>query len=308
LLDPRKIRWDLELAEKFEIPVRILPTIGDTGAPAGAVTAEVARAVGQTPAVFRTAGHDTAAAVASVPARGRDWAYISSGTWSLVGVELREPLISSASLAADFTNELGFGGTTRFLRNVAGLWLVQESQRTWAATGQALSWGELEQLAEAAPPLRSLINPDDARFAPPGDMPSRIRAACREHGEPEPNSPGEVVRCVLESLALKYRYVLNTIERLLLREIEVIHIVGGGSRNRLLNQFTADATGKRIIAGPVEATAAGNALIQAIAQRRLGGLADLREVVAASFALETFEPRPSSAWAEAIDRFKRLLY
>ncbi|MEW6253145.1 MAG: rhamnulokinase family protein [Planctomycetota bacterium] len=307
MLNPRSTRWDFELVERAGAPVRILPGIANTGTPVGDLTQDVAAEVGQAARVIRTAGHDTACAVAAVPATGGNWAYISSGTWSLVGVELREPLITPASLAADFTNEVGVGGTIRFLRNVAGLWLVQEAQRTWAAAGQHYSWDELARMAEGAPALAAFVDPDDPQFAPPGDMPARIRAACAATGQVVPETPGAVVRCALESLALKVRRVLHTLEALLLRSLEVVHVVGGGSQNRLLNQFIADATGKPVIAGPVEATALGNVLIQALGQGRIGSTAELRQVVAASTALSTFEPRAMAAWEDAAGRFERVL-
>jgi rhamnulokinase len=307
MVDARTGNWSRELLEKLGLPARLLPRVDTTGSIAGVLLPEVSNEVGQTGTpVIRTAGHDTAAAVAAVPASGENWAYISSGTWSLIGVELPTPLISSQTLAADFTNEAGVAGTTRFLRNVAGLWLVQECQRTWAAQGHQYSHAELSRLAAAAPALRSCVDPDDPRFAEPGDMPSRICRVCEETGQPVPQSPGEIVRCALESLALKYRVVLDTLERLIRRQIEVLHIVGGGVQNDLLNQFTADATGKLVIAGPVEATAAGNVLVQALAQGRVGSLGELRQVVHASTGLKRYEPHEPAAWQEAFGRFARL--
>ncbi len=307
MVDARTGDWAFELLERMGLPVQLLPHIAATGSVAGALSLALAAEVGQaaTP-VIRTASHDTAAAVAAVPAAGGSWAYISSGTWSLIGVELAEPLISPQTLAADFTNEAGVGGTTRFLRNVAGLWLVQECQRTWAAEGRLYSHAELARLAAAAPALRSFVEPDDPRFAEPGDMPGRIRQACAETGQPVPQSPGELVRAALESLALKYRVVLDTLEKLVGRRIEVVHLVGGGVQNELLNQFTADATGRPIVAGPVEATAIGNVLVQALAQGRIGSLSELRQIVAASTALQHYEPREPTAWQDALGRFARL--
>jgi rhamnulokinase len=307
MIDARTGDWSRELMEKLELPAHLPPRIDPTGTVAGALLPEVSNEVGQsgTP-VIRTAGHDTAAAVAAVPASDGSWAYISSGTWSLIGVELSAPLISPETLAADFTNEAGVAGTTRFLRNVAGLWLVQECQRIWAGQGHTYSHAELSRLAAVAPALRSFVNPDDPRFAEPGDMPGRIRQACQETGQPVPQSPGELVRCALESLALKYRVVLDTLERLIGRQIETLHIVGGGVQNDLLNQFTADATGKPVRAGPVEATATGNVLVQALAQRRLGALADLRAVVRASTRVQQYEPREQARWQDAFVRFAGL--
>jgi len=305
MLDARAGNWSVELLQRLGLPTQLLPTIAPTGSVAGLLSPELAAEVGQTGTpVIRTASHDTAAAVAAVPAGGGSWAYISSGTWSLVGVELPAPLISPQTLAADFTNEAGVAGTTRLLRNVAGLWLVQECQRTWAAQGQNYSHAELSRLAAAAPPLRSFVDPDDPRFAEPGDMPSRIRQACAQTGQPVPRSPGEIVRTALESLALRYRIVLDTLERLTERRIEVVHLVGGGVQNELLNQFTADATGRPVIAGPVEATALGNVLVQAMAQGRIGTLAELRQVVAASTVLKHYQPCEPNAWLAARERLR----
>ncbi len=306
MLDPRTGAWDTALLAQLGVPARILPEIAATGAPVGPLVNDIAAEIGQTPCIIRTAGHDTACAVAAVPATASHWAYISSGTWSLVGVELNQPLITPATLAADFTNEAGVAGTIRFLRNVAGLWLVQEAQRTWAAAGQAYSWAELAHLAAAAPPLAAFVDPDDPHFAIPGDMPARIAASCAETGQIVPDTPGAIVRCALESLALKYRRVLRELEHLLGRKLEVIHVVGGGSQNQLLNQFTADATAKPVVAGPVEATALGNILVQALGRGRLASLTDLRRVVAASTELIHYEPRNTAHWDAAAARFDRL--
>jgi sugar (pentulose or hexulose) kinase len=304
IMNARTSDWDHELLEALGIPTRIMPPIRETGSIGGELLEQITDDVGQagTP-VVSTAGHDTAAAVAAVPASGTGWAYISSGTWSLVGVELPEPLITPEALAADFTNEAGVANTTRFLRNVAGLWLVQECQRTWASQGQTYSHEELARLADDAPPLVSFVDPDDPRFAEPGDMPTRIRQACQETGQQVPESPGQIVRCALESLALKYRHVLATLERLIARTVEVVHIVGGGVQNELLNQFTASATEKPVLAGPVEATAAGNVMVQALAQRRVASLDELRQIVAASSEPKRYEPRDGDAWREAYQRF-----
>jgi len=300
--------WDTELLELLGLPVRIVPPIRRTGSPAGRIRADVAAEVGQSDAVLvRTAGHDTGAAVAAVPAIGEQWAYVSSGTWSLVGVELSRPLISPEARDANFTNEAGVDGTTRFLRNVAGLWLVQECQRVWAASGRALTHEELVRQAAAAAPLRCWVDPDDPRFLEPGDMPQRICQACGESGQVIPDSPGAIARCVFESLALKCRHVLETLERLTGKAIEIVHIVGGGARNELLNQFIADATGRPVRAGPAEATAVGNLLVQAFAHGRIASLAELREVVARSFAIRDYEPHQTAAWQDACGRFPWLL-
>jgi len=304
MMNTRSGAWDAEFLDRLDLPARLLPPIRDTGTVAGTLLPEVSDECGQPGLrLIHTACHDTAAAVAAAPAAGNDWAYISSGTWSLVGVERNEPLITPEAMDANFTNEAGVAGTTRFLRNVAGLWLVQECQRTWACQGTEHSYESLIALAEAAEPLRSFVDPDTPRFADPGDMPARIREACREASLPVPESPGQVVRCALESLAMKYRHVLATLGRITGRRIAVLHVVGGGSRNRLLNQWTADATGLPVVAGPVEATAVGNLLVQALGRGRIGTLADLRRIVAASGELQRYEPWNTNAWDEAQGRF-----
>jgi len=308
MLNARTGAWDVESLETLNLPTRILPVIEKTGTVGGQLRSEVGDEVGQAgmPLIY-TACHDTAAAVAAVPATGQHWAYISSGTWSLIGVERARPLISPETLEANFTNEAGVAGTTRFLRNVAGLWLVQECQRTWFAQGQSYSHEHLTQMAAEAPSLRSFIDPDVVGFGEPGDAPGRIAAACRRAGQPAPASPGAVIRCVLESLALKYRYVVETLERLTGQSIAVIHIVGGGAKSELLNQFTADATGRPVTAGPVEATAAGNVMVQAMARKHVSSLEELRRVVAASSEMKCYEPRDVEAWQEAYGRYQLLL-
>jgi rhamnulokinase len=252
--------------------------------------------------VYATAAHDTAAAVAAVPASGTDWCYISSGTWSLMGVEIDEPLVGETSLGLNFTNEIGVEGKVRLLKNIAGLWVLQECRRAWARAGREYSYEQLVQLASEARPFAAVIDPDG--FLEPGRMPERIAEFCRNTGQAEPEQPGAMCRVALESLALRYRQVVENLETLTGRTIRVIHIVGGGSKNRLLNQLAADATGRRVVAGPVEATAAGNVLVQAIGAGELRGLKEVRDVVRDSFELETFEPSGadwSGAWRTYLD-------
>jgi rhamnulokinase len=257
--------------------------------------------------VIATCSHDTAAAVAAVPATSTgDWAFLSSGTWSLIGVELPAPLINESVRAQNFSNEAGFGGTTCFLQSLAGLWILQECRRTWAQSGQALDYAALAAEAAAAEPFRALLRPDDPRFQKPGDMPARIAAYCRETGQRSPETPGQFTRCIYESLALLYRKCLASLEELTGRPLTRLHIVGGGSQSRLLNQFAANATGRTVLAGPVEATALGNVLIQAIALGHLGSLEELRRTVAASFPIEEFVPADEPAWDAAFTRFNTL--
>jgi rhamnulokinase len=254
--------------------------------------------------VVATCSHDTGAAVAAVPAQeGEDWAYLSSGTWSLLGLELPQPLISEKVREHNFTNEAGYGGTTRFLKNIVGLWILQESRREWARQGQELDYATLTQQVERAEPFRSLIDPRQPRFLKPGEMPQKMARFCLETGQPAPETPGEFVRCIFESLALLYRVTIEELEQLSGRTISRLHIVGGGSQSALLNQFAASATGRQVIAGPAEATAIGNVLLQAIALGDLGSLAALRQVVRDSFALQTFEPISPEVWGAAYQRF-----
>jgi rhamnulokinase len=259
--------------------------------------------------VIATATHDTAAAVAAVPATGTDWAYISSGTWSLMGVELDSPRTGPDALAANFTNEIGFGGTVRFLKNVMGLWLVQECRRAYERAGTPRTYEQLVQEAATAPSFGPVVDPDDASFILPASMPQALADFCRKSGQKPPDGIGATVRCALESLALRYRWVLERLEALTGRTLRTIHVVGGGSQNELLNQLTADCCGRPVVAGPVEATAAGNILVQAVGVGLLGSLAQGREVIRQSFGVKTFEPRADrrERWDAHYAAFTQLL-
>jgi rhamnulokinase len=281
-----------------------------TGTPLGTLRGSVAARTGLGRIeVVAPATHDTGSAVAAVPTQRSgtpSWAYISSGTWSLMGVEIGAANLSDRALALNVTNEGGIDGTYRLLKNIMGLWLVQECRRSFERSGKPLGYGELTERAGRAPAFRSLIEPDDPAFLSPDDMPSAIAGWCRKAGQPVPEDEGQLVRCALESLALKYLTVLEWLEELTGTRIEVIHIVGGGSQNDLLNQFTADACGRPVIAGPVEATALGNVLVQARSSGELGTLAEIREVVRRSTELRTYEPGRESQWQEAYARFVEL--
>lgn len=304
--NPVEKRWATEVFEKLGLPTRILPEIVQPGTLLGPVLPEIAEScgIGAAP-VYATAGHDTAAAVAAVPGEGDDWCYISSGTWSLMGVEQPTPIINEKVLALNFTNEVGFGGSIRLLKNIAGLWLVQECRKAWAAEGRMFDYAQLAEMASRAKPFVAVINPD--AFLEIGHMPSKIAAFCERTGQKAPEDPGQMVRVILESLALRYRMVLESLEDVLERRIQTINIVGGGSRNHVLNQFVADATGRRVVAGPTEATAAGNVLVQAIGAGLLKDLAEARAVVKASFPVSVFEPRSRQGWDEAYEKFRSLL-
>ncbi|WP_221215881.1 rhamnulokinase [Amycolatopsis bartoniae] len=277
LLDPRTGRWSTEVAKRVGLDVDMFPPLRRPGDFAGTYEGTPVHAVGS---------HDTASAVAAVPAGGANFAYISSGTWSLVGLELDEPVLTEAGRAANFTNEVGVDGTIRYLRNVTGLWLLQECLRTWEIEGLTPLLAEASRL-----PRRSVVDVDDPRFLPPGDMPSRIAAVCAETGQPVPRTPPEFTRCVLDSLADAYRRAIADAVRLSGRRVDVVHIVGGGARNELLCRLTAEACGLPVVAGPVEATALGNVLVQARAAGVFdGGLAEMRELLARTQVLREYQP------------------
>ncbi|MBL9127879.1 MAG: rhamnulokinase, partial [Verrucomicrobiales bacterium] len=244
------------------------------------------------------------AAVAGVPASGEGWGYLSSGTWSLMGLERPEPVLTDTARELNYTNEIGLGDTVRLLKNISGLWLVQECRRAWAAEGRESDYASLARLAEEAPPFVSIIQPDDPCFLAPDDMPARIAAYCRTHGQPEPSGVGPMIRCILESLALLYRRTREQLETVTGTRMQRLHIVGGGSQNTLLNQFAADALQIPVLAGPVEATAAGNLLTQAYALGLLTSIEALRDVVRQSFEVRRFQPGPPDAWNAAYERFR----
>ena len=307
LYNPQIRQWSQPLIEAFRIPSRIFPEIVPSGTRIGSLLPAVSEEIDlpEVP-VVATCSHDTGAAVAAVPAQGEGWAFLSSGTWSLIGIELPAPLINEQVRENNFTNEGGYGGTTRFLKNIVGLWLLQESRREWIRQGLTLSFNDLDRMAEESEPFRSLINPNSPRFLKPDQMPQKIAAYCRETGQPVPETPGEVTRCIFESLALLYRQTLQKIEEITCRSITRVHIVGGGTKSSLLNQYAASGTGRTVFAGPVEATACGNILIQALALGHLPSLAALRETVANSFPILEYHPQQSADWQRAYERFSSL--
>ncbi len=297
MLNPRTGNWASELLDALEIPSHIFPQVVQPGTRLGTYAGIP---------VIAPACHDTGSAVAGVPAQNEHFAYISSGTWSLVGLEVPNAMIDAAALAANVTNEGGVDGTFRLLKNVMGLWILQQCRATWAAQGHPYSYAELVAMATAAPPLRAFIQPDDTRFLPPGDHPSLIREFCRESGQSLPQSHGEIVRCVLESLALRYRHVLEDLLTISGKHAEVIHIVGGGSQNELLSQMTADATGLPVQTGPVEATVIGNALVQLIALGEVANLSEGRQIVASMGGTRHYGPDRIQNWDEAYQRYRNL--
>jgi rhamnulokinase len=308
LYNPIHKRWSKKLFGALGLPEAAFAPICASGTRLGPLKKNLAAETGLPQIeVIASCSHDTGAAVAAVPAEGGNWAYLSSGTWSLMGVEWPQPVINEESRNLGFTNEIGFGDTVRLLKNIVGLWLIQESRRHWAKSGRKLEFSELEKLAAEAAPFASLINPDDARFLSPDNMPGKIADFCRETGQPVPASVGACVRCIYESLALFYRVVLRRMERLTGRKVERLHIVGGGSKDATLNQFTANATKIPVLAGPTECAALGNILVQAIALGHLESHEAAREVVRNSFPLQTFTPQDAATWDAAAARFEKLL-
>ena len=292
-LDARRRAWATDLLERLGLPAHILPPLVMPGTRLGPLSPDVQQAVGfRSPAeVIAVGSHDTASAVAAIPGLDEHSAYISSGTWSLVGVERTEPLINEEARQFNVTNEGGVYGTIRLLKNVSGLWLLQECQRRWNEEGLHLTWDAIVAQAAAALPWRCLIDPDAPEFLPVGDMPARIRDYCQRSGQPVPETVGEIARCCLESLALRYRQVIDALEQITSQSITTVRIVGGGSQNALLCQLTADACRRTVIAGPAEGTALGNILVQAIATGHLPDLAMARQAAASSVPQQVYTPQ-----------------
>lgn len=303
--------WATDLLRSLGIPTHIFPEVVPPGTRLGALREEVAqRTALPRVEVVAPATHDTGAAVAAVPTEhtgNANWAYISSGTWSLIGVEVQEAIISEAALGLNVTNEGGIDGTYRLLKNVMGLWLVQECRRSFERAGKSYDYEQLVPLAEQAEPFRSFVNPDDSTFLTPPDMVAALQDDCRRTQQSIPETEGQLVRCSLESLALKYRMILEGIESLTGERVEVIHVVGGGSKNELLNQFTANACGRPVVAGPSEATALGNVMLQARTAGDVGTLAELRAIVRQSSDMRTYAPHATSDWDAAYERFGKLV-
>jgi len=305
--NPQSGDWAYDLLTDLGIPTHIFGEIVPSGTLLGGLRPSLADELGLSSlSVVASAGHDTASAVAAVPASTDNFIYLSSGTWSLLGVELKQPLINEDCMNAPMTNEGGVENTIRFLKNIVGLWLVQECRRIWKAEGQDYSYDDLTRLAAEAEPLKSFVLSEDARFMTPEHMPAAIKSYCKDTCQPVPEDHGAIVRCALESLALEYRWVAEQIDRLRGTHHPVIHIIGGGSQNKLLNQFAADASGRTVVAGPVEATALGNILVQAMAVGELSSLAEGRELICNSFDVETYEPQDTHVWDEAHERYRKL--
>jgi rhamnulokinase len=308
LLNPYKQAWESNLIRAMRFPERIFGRLVDAGTILGKLRSDVAAETGATELrVIAPAEHDTASAVVGVPAREPEPVFLSSGTWSLMGRELNQPVISEATYQATFSNEGGVFGTTRLLKNIAGMWLLQECKRAWDAAGKSVTYDELEHQAQTSPSFTTFIDPDAADFQAPADMPAAITAFCQRTGQTAPTDPGAFTRVIFESLALKYRFVKESLARVSGKVIDRIHVVGGGCKNRLLNQFAADAMNCQVLAGPVEATSIGNILMQLCALGEIRSLAEGRALTRRSFETGTFEPRNTTAWDDAYAPFQKIL-
>ena len=309
MINPYTRDWDYALLERLGLPTRMLGRINLPGGVRGTLLPDIARECGvdEIP-VIAVGGHDTASAVAAVPAMEKDFAYISSGTWSLLGAELPQPLCEEGVMNANYTNEGGVDGSIRLLKNIMGLWIIQECKREWDRRSDAVGFAELVEMAMKAPAFKAVIDVDDECFLAPGDMPARIQEYCRKTGQAVPEGRGEISRVIYESLALKYRWAIERLEQDMLKKpVRVLHIVGGGSKNVLLNRFTAEAIKRPVVAGPGEGTVIGNLLVQAKALGAIADIPELRKVVEASFPTETYLPESDgSAWDEAYARYLEL--
>jgi rhamnulokinase len=299
LMDMKTGRWSKEIFGKLSLPMNIMPDIVMPGTVVGRLTKSIADELGceQIP-VIAVGSHDTASAVAAVPAEQGNWAYLSSGTWSLMGVEVPKAIVNDKTFECEFTNEGGVENTIRLLKNIMGLWLIQECKRQWQRDGVELSYSELTEMAEKAKPFAANIDVDYSEFLAPGDMPQRINDYLAKTGQLKIQDKGQMVRAILEALALKYRWVIEKIEDITDNKIDRLHIVGGGIQNELLSQFAANSTGKKIIAGPIEATATGNILMQAKATGQIKNLAEARKIVRNSFDLKEYKPKDMSTWQQ----------
>lgn len=309
LIDPETHELAEDMLKKLGIPTDIFPEIIYPGETVGTIKPELAEelGIGEVP-VIAVASHDTGSAVASVPVvNEKDFIYISSGTWSLMGVELEKPNLSDEALAHNFTNEGGVNKTIRFLKNIMGLWLIQESRRQWDREGELLSFDELERQANEATPFASLIDPDYPAFQTPGNMPKRIREYCEKTGQKVPQTKGEVIRCVAESLAFKYRATIEGMEAVNNAKYNTIHIVGGGIKDKMICRFTANATKRVVETGPIEATSLGNVLVQAMAAGAIKDISEGRQVIKNSFDITKYEPTDSDVWDKAYDKWKNLI-
>ena len=291
LLDPYTKEWNKKLIDKLGLDITKFPELVDSGTQIAPIREDICKELDITPKMLTAiAGHDTASAVVAVPAKVKDFVYISCGTWSLFGTELDEPCITEMSAEMNITNEGGHNRTTRFLKNIIGLWMIQETRRQFKREGKDYSYADMEKMARESKAMQCFIDPDDPRFTPPGNQIQRIREFCQETGQYVPQTDGEIVRCIYESLAMKYKYTFENLQKCTGKTFEAIHMVGGGTKDGFLCQMTADATNVPVIAGPIEATAAGNIAVQLIAAGEIKDLKEAREIIADSFSVQEFTP------------------
>ncbi len=306
LLQPGKLAWETRLLKAIGVDPSIMQEIVLPGTMLGKIKPEVQKETGSLDIpVIAVASHDTASAIVSVPATGKNWAYISSGTWSLMGIETDKPLISKEILDLNFTNEGGVEGTTRFLKNIMGMWLLQECRKSWSQKIN-YTWSEMVDLSTHSQPFKCLIDPDDSSFLNPKDMPQAISDFCQKTGQVHPETHGEFIRCIFESLAMKYKLTLESILSVISHPVETVHIIGGGANNELLCQYSANALGIPVKAGPTEATAIGNIMIQAKAMKRVASLEEIRQMVGQSFDTKTFVPQNTNVWQVQLERFRKI--
>ena len=303
LLNPFKRQWSDEIISAMGFPRHIFPEIIPPGTIIGPLRNSVAIETGIQPLIIAPACHDTGSAVAAVPADDKDFIWISSGTWSIVGINTPNPIINEESFKYNFTNEGGLEGTYRFSKNVMGLWILQQCRLQWKNEGDEFSYAELTEWASKAPQLKSFIDPDYSEFLRPGKIVEKIREYCEITGQPVPQNKGEIVRAALQGIALRYRYVIEKLEEVSGRKMSTIHIIGGGTKNQLLNQMTADALGRQVISGPIEATSIGNLIIQAIANKDINNLKDGVKLIKNSFEISTYEPTDLRQWDAAFNQF-----
>lgn len=309
LLNPYTGDWERSIISSLGLPERIFTNIVDPGTKVGTLLPSICEELGALPcAVYAVSGHDTAAAVAAVPVKkGENYAYLSCGTWSLLGLETEKPIINEKTFTLNYTNEGGYGRKIRFLKNIIGLWLMQECRRQWQREGDSMSFADIDKLTIKAKSLERFINPDYAAFSVPGNMPARIAEYCRKTGQTPPQNKGEVARCITESLALKYRSIIEELENIRRRKIDVIHIIGGGVQDKLLCQYTANSTKKKVLAGPIEATALGNVAVQLISCGEFANIDEARDVIAASFPPQIYEPQDTAHWEEAYLKYLSII-
>lgn len=308
MLDPAAKNWNRDLLTQLGLPTHLFPDVVQSGTVLGEVSADICEELGiHGVKVISVTGHDTACAVAAVPASEEDFIFISCGTWSLFGAELKAPIISNESKCHNITNECGYNGTTTFLKNIIGLWLIQETRRQYRREGKEYSYNDLEKCSVASKPFQYWIDPDAQEFVAPGNIPERIRDYCRRTGQGTPETVGEIMRCIYESLAMAYRYAFEQIQDCTSKKYRVIHMLGGGTKDTLLCKMTADATGCKIIAGPIEATAMGNLAIQLMAQGDIADIAEARRIIRNSFETIEYLPQEEEKWREAYGRYRTII-